>query len=198
MATCGSLSAGIARNCSKPITSGTDLDVLLIPKSDWDLAVAAGKITFDATTGNLITDIVLTAGKQGYLFETGLEMVKPKITAELKNGITFYKQELEFPASGLDAVSEKTLDDLKEIPVVSVYKNTFHGIAGETKYKVLGVDSGLRLTKREIDPNGDFAGWIVGLSSRDNALESVGQYSLYKTDEATTDGVYAALQVAAV
>ena len=194
---CGSLNAGLDLNCNNLITSGTDNNLLLISKENWDDAVAGGTITFDATTNNLITDCVLSSsGKQGYLFETGREQVKPKVAMEIKNGFRLHKQEVEFPIQKLDAASEKVLDDLSNILVVASYKNTFHGTTGDAKYKVLGVESGLILSKREIESDGDFGGWIIGLSSGEKALESVGQYSLYKTDEATTDGIYAALQVA--
>ena len=198
MSNCGGLLAGIDKNCDRPITSGTGADLLLISKTDWDEAVALGKITFDATTGNLITDCVLNTGKLGYLFESNEEQIKPKITEVIKNGAHMYKQELDFVASKLDASSEKVLDDMRDTAVVAIYTNLFKGTAGETKYKVLGVDSGLKVAKREIDPTAEWAGWTIGLASRDTALESKGQYTLYKTDEATTDAVYAALQVAAV
>ena len=195
MSNCGTLSAGIDIDCNHLITSGTGANLLLIKKTEWDAAVALTKITFDATTDNLITDCVLDTGKKGYLFQTNEEQIKPKISEVIKNGAHLTKQEIDFVASKLDAASEKILDDLKETPVVAIYINSFHGTAGETKYKVLGVESGLRVVKRELDPMGEWAGWVIGLASRDLALESKGQYSLYKTDEATTDAIYAALQV---
>lgn len=194
---CGNLTAGLGKNCDKPISSGTNGDLLLMTKADFDLAVANGTITFDATTPNLITALVLSTGKQGFLFEGTDDQVKPKIEVVIKNGLTLYKQEIVFNSNMLDAESEKVLDSFQDTKVVAIYKNSFHGIAGETKYKVLGVDSGLILTARALEPLGEFAGWVITLSSKENALEAHGQYSFYHTDEATTDTEYLALQTPA-
>jgi len=194
MSNCGSLTADINKACATQITEGNEADILLILKSDWDVAVAEESISFDATSENLIDAIVLAVGKEGFIIETNEGQIKPKIETVIKNGAHLWKQTVEFAVPLLDAATEKAVNDLNEQRVVAIYKNKFHGTDGETKYKVLGVDSGLKVATATLEGNAEFAGWIITLANEDDGLEMHNQYSLYKTSEVVTDAIYTALQ----
>ena len=73
---CGALAAGNTIDCDYKQYGGTEPNVLLIKKIEWDEAVTGGTITFDGTSANLIDACVLGTGDKGYLFESFQNSVK--------------------------------------------------------------------------------------------------------------------------
>ncbi len=197
MSNCGTLAEGIDVDCDNLPFGGTDPNVLFIKKAEWDLAVANATITFDGSTTNLITAIVLTSGDQGYLFECFNDMVKPVITGVKKPSGYRYKQTVEFGAIGSKAAIEKKIKDMGNERYVAVYINQFKDEDGEGKYKVIGVEAGLKRPDggAELDKYNDIDGvWLLKMESEDHALEATPEYSFYNTDEATTDAQFVVLQ----
>ena len=194
---CGTLAAGINLNCTYLAQGGVEPNILLIKKTEWDLAVTASTITFDVTTANLITAIVLTTGDQGYYFEGYPMQVKPIITGVKRASGYRYKQSIDFVIDGSLAANEKILRDMGDERYVVIYINSWSNTGGTGKYKVLGVKSGLKRPEggAELDKYNDIDGmWVVKLASEDHALESVAEYTYYTTSEAVTDAAFLALQ----
>lgn len=195
---CGGLSAGNEIDCDYKQFGGTEPNVLLIKKTEWDLALTAATITI---TTSMCTAIVLTTGDQGYLFESYPDSVKGLSTSVKRASGTRYKQSLEFVITGGLAAVDDIVDTIGDERYVAIYINTFVDDGGGGKYKVMGVDAGLRIPDGGItkDTHGDNDGaWLVKLESPDSGLESKPLYTFYTTDEATTDAAFVVLQSAAV
>jgi len=197
---CGGIAAGVDIDCDHLPRGGTRNNLLLIKKDEWDLAVNAGTITFDGTTPNIIDACVLSTGDQGYLFEQFDDAVKPVVTGVKKASGYRYKQTLDFIVVAKTAAAEKVVNDMGSERYVAIYQNKYAGNDGDQKYKVFGVECGLRRPDggAELDPYNDVDGcWMLKLESEDDALETKGQYTFYDSDEATTDAAFVVLQSAA-
>lgn len=197
---CGTLAAGNAIDCDNLPSGGTEPNILLIKKTEWDLAKVSGTVTFDGTTPNLITDLVLDSGDKGYLFEGFQNSVKPLFTTINRASGIRYKQTIDYVVPGGKAEVDKLIKDSGNERYVVIYKNLFKDEDGEGKYKVLGVEAGLKRPEggAEKDAFSDVDGvWMCKLESEEFALESTPMYTLYKTSEAVTDAIFVALQSAA-
>jgi len=194
---CGGINEGAYIDCDFLPRGGTLGDLMLIKKDEWDLAVKNGTITFDATTKNLITSIVLTTGDQGYVFEHFEDMVRPVITMLRRPTGARYKQTVDYSVLGKTAEDEKIIKDMGDERYVAIYQNKFGGNDGDQQYKVLGVETGLRRPEggAELDLYNEQDGtWILKIESDDEALETTPQYTFYNTDGATTDAQFVTLQ----
>jgi len=197
---CGALAVGIAVDCDYLPIGGTEPNILLITKTEWDLAVTNATITFDGTSPNLIDALVLTQGDKGYLIEGYENQTKPIVTGIKRASGYRYKQTIDFLAIGGKAAIEKIVKDMGNQRFVVIYKNLFRDEGGEGKYKVFGVEAGLKRPEggAELDKYNDVDGvWMLKLESEEFALESTPEYSFYDTDEATSDAVFVTLQSAA-
>ena len=108
-----------------------------------------------------------------------------------------YKQSIEFVIIGGKAAIDDIVNTMSDERYVAIYINTFADEAGAGKYKVLGVDAGLKIPDGGAvkDPYSDNDGaWLMKLESTDLALESRPIYTFWDTDEATTDTAFTALQ----
>ena len=194
---CGAIAAGIDIDCDYLPGGGVEPNILLIKKTEWDLAVTAGTITFDGTSANLIDALVLTTGDQGYYFQGYPMQTKPVITGLKRPSGYRYKQSIDFIIDGSVAANEKILTDMGDGRFVVIYINSFANEGGAGKYKVLGVEAGLKRPEggAELDKYNDVDGvWIVKFASEDHALESTPEYTFWDTDEATTDAAFVVLQ----
>jgi len=194
---CGGLAAGNEIDCDYKQHGGTEPNILIINKVDWDLAVTGTTITF---SDSLITAIALTTGDLGYLFESFPDSVKPVSTSVLKASGLRYKQSIEFVITGGKAAVDAIVDSMVDERYVVIYINTFKDQTGQGKYKVLGVDAGLKIPDGGAvkDTHGDNDGaWLMKLENTDLALESVPLYTFWHTSEAVTDDEFVTLQSAA-
>lgn len=198
MSYCGT-AVGYTKDCDFPMHGGTEQEVMLIDFEfvRAELALAAPKITFDTTTLNLITAFTFTpaSGRLGYVVESNLNQVKPSSIAVRLNSGLFFTNALTLHLPDNTAAADSFVKNWSNKRVVAIFKNLSKSEDGAAKYKVIGLDNGLIMGEASQNPYEENGVWVLNFASDENAPEKYPYYTIFKTDEATTDAFWTALKI---
>ena len=200
MSLCGT-AKGFTRDCDYPMTQGTEQDLVIIDYElvKAELAEATPGIVFDATVKSLLTDFTFKTAstRKGFKVECPKNTVRPTSNSVVQNGVVFFTHAVAFPISDNLAASDDFVNQWKDKKCVIVVKNSFANEDGAGKYKIYGLGNGLNLSAAALDSYANGGSHMLTFTSDENSPEKFNVYSLFDTDEATTDAIYAALIVAA-
>lgn len=200
MSLCGT-AVGFTKDCDFPQHGGTQEDIIILDYADIqaELATSGAAITFDNTYPNKITKFAFTtaSARKGYKIESVLNQVRPVVNKlDYPTGM-LYSQSIQVMIADNKAETEHFINQWKDKLVVIIYKNQFKNEDGKAKYKVFGLDSGLKLSVHTMDAYANGGAHMLTFASQAEAPEKYSQYTIYDTDEATTDTAMADLLVAA-
>jgi len=200
MTLCGSF-ADFTIDCDNLMKGGTEQDIIIVDYDDVRAELAEGTpgITFDGTTKSLVTDFTFTASsdREGYLIEGSKGTVIGMSEAIDQNSGVGYKHSVEFQIQDNLAASDYIVSQLKNKRIVVIFKNRHKNASGAGKYKILGLESGLVLESSNLNTSENNGVHMLKFSSEEISLEPHPIWSLFDTDEATTDAIWTALQTAA-
>ena len=200
MSYCGT-AVGYTKDCDFPMFGGTERDVILLDYEDVkaELLESLPGITFDASLANLVTDFTFAAssGRAGYLVESNMNQIRPSYTHVQLNTGAFYTHSLTFHLPDNTAEADAFVKAWGDKRVVAIYKNKSKGEDGASKYKILGLGNGLVRTEASQDAYNENGVHVLTFASEENTPETQPLYTLFKTDEATTDAIWTALQTPA-
>lgn len=175
-------------DCDNPPVAGLDDIALLINRSDIDFI----KSTINAEHNNIIESIVLKAGKKANVVQqrktsfTGTNVAQVEGTYSVGTTQTF-----AFVAFANSAEEKAALDNILNGSFVAIIKNK--SAADNAKYEVLGWATGLQtptLTKDYVAEESAGVYAITLASGQEPKLPM----SFFKTDLATTEAAFEALQ----
>ena len=188
---CGLISAGLAPNCNDPLVGGLEVDLILINKDD------IASYTFNGTNALIIEAITRVATKVGYKYEgikfsnsTKSTLVKGKYQSN-------FDHELNMVVFNVNGAAKAQLELLAKSLVVAVVRYKYRGTGGDAAFEILGREQGLELMTLERDSaNADTQGaYSLQLKTPAEGKEGHLPAPFYKTDYATTLGLYSALTV---
>jgi hypothetical protein len=193
MSSCSALTGGQTVDCDYKPIAGQEGEVLLINWDDAQEAQAAGTLTFDTTTKNIINSFSLVGTKVGYTFQTFQDAVRTSIVNVKRGTNTQYKHRIQFHVVGNKGVTDKIIETLGNGLYVAIVKNKWKNESGAGKYKVFGLDVGLMINDGAVEQNpyDETNGvWKVVLESSELTNEKKPVYTLFNTSESNTDNLY--------
>lgn len=191
MANCSPITAGIVFDCSKTLLAGVKDTIILLPFDDVDKTLS----TIDVTNKSLLTNLVMKATKPGYKVE-GVNFSNDYDTALAKGKYqNDFEHNIMFRVFSISAVTKDWIEKLGKTRVMVVVTNNVSSGSGADKYEILGWDLGLEvaeLTRNQSD--GETKGaFVLKLACDETNKESKLPLTVFKTDEATTATMIAAL-----
>jgi len=191
MANCSPITAGIVFDCSKTLLAGVKDTIILLPFEDVDKTLS----TIDVTNKSLLTNLVMKATKLGYKVE-GVNFSNDYDTALAKGKYqNDFEHNIMFRVFSISAVTKDWIEKLGKTRVMVVVTNNVSSGSGADKYEILGWDLGLEvaeLTRNQSD--GETKGaFVLKLACDETNKESKLPLTVFKTDEATTATMIAAL-----
>lgn len=187
MSICARISANVLFDCDNPLVAGTDDNLFLINKEDWDEAV----ITRNASNNQLIEGIALATGDLAYKFEGKNSSVEPMQKLVKQKYAEVYDHEVTFKVFKVNAATKEQLEKMASGKVVAIVSNLFKGASGEAAFEVYGEEIGLEVQELErsladVDTQGAFN---LVLRTPEIAKEAHLPATLYDTDYATTKAI---------
>lgn len=177
-------------NCENPPVAGLEDEALLINRSDIDFT----KSTTDADNPNIITSIVLKAGKKANLVQQRKDSFNgtkvDQVEGTYSNGTT---QTFAFVAFANSAAEKAALENMLNGSFVAVIKNK--AAADNSRYEVLGWNTGLKtptLTKDYVAEESAGVYAVTLASGQEPRLPM----SFYAGTLEETDAAFASLQTA--
>lgn len=188
---CGLISGGIAPDCNNPLVGGLEVELILLNKDD------IASYTFNNTNPLVVEAITRVATKVGYYFEGIKFSNSAKATLVKGKYQSNFDHELNMVVFKVNGDAKKQLELLAKSLVVAVIRYKFRGNAGDSAFEILGREQGLELMTLERDSaNADTQGaYSIQLKTPAEGKEAHLPAPFYKTDYATTLGLYTALTV---
>ncbi|SOC79822.1 hypothetical protein SAMN06296241_1359 [Salinimicrobium sediminis] len=179
------LAADIANDCENLTIAGIESDILLIPHGDVDKTAT----TFDPTNPLLITDLVLKAGKTGFLLE-GVKQTNGYNTE-------FVPGDDQTPDKSRHVIRGRILTPSaanrlqanklgKGESYMAVVNKKYKGAESKDAFLVLGWDAGMYLSSKTENSIENDGAILLELSSKDNMLEKDDPKVLLETTYDTT------------
>lgn len=184
---CGTISKNIiGAICAGNTMPGIAKRIILINFDDFQEAVPARS----PQAPNVITDLTLKGDAKGYALTT---LDKANVsTVSLKQG-TYSNQFQHKLNTNIFVKSQNVKDQICDMlngKYVAIVENNSKGAAGETKYELLGSDSGLIITEFEsVSNNADGVIYSFALGQTDTMYENMLPCSIFKEDFETTKGI---------
>ena len=188
---CTPIAANILFDCAKNLAAGVKDTIILLPFDDVDKTLS----TLDVTNKSLLTNLVMKSTKIGYKVEGvnfsndfDVALAKGKYWNEFEHNIMFR-------IFDISAVTKDWIEKLGKMRVMVVVTNNVATGNGSAKYELLGWDLGLEvteLTRNQSDAETKGA-YVLKLACDETNKESKLPLTVFKTDEATTDSMIAAL-----
>ena len=179
------LAADIVNDCENLSISGIESDILLIPHSDVDKTAS----TIDPTNPLLITDLVLKAGKTGFLLEgvkqtngynsefvVGDEQTPDKSRHVIRGRILTPSAANRLQANKLG----------KGESYMAVVNKKYKGKDSKDAFLVLGWDAGMYLSSKTENSLENDGAILLEMSSKDTMLEKDDPKVLLETTYETT------------
>lgn len=191
MPICTPIAANILNECDANLITGVNDTIILLPFDDVDKTLS----TFDVSNKSLITNLVMKAGKKGYVVEgknfsndVDTAMVKGKYQSEFEHNIMFriFK---------IDAVTKSWIHTLANNRIMVVVNNNVISGKEANRYEIFGWDQGLELnelTRNQSDSETKGA-YVLKMGCDETNKESRLPATVFKTDVATTATMIAAL-----
>lgn len=183
------LAADIMNDCENLSIAGIEADILLIPHGDVDKTAT----TIDATNPLLVTDLVLKAGKTGFL----LQGVKQT------NGYNheFVPGDEQTPDKSRHVVRGRILTPSaanrnqanklgKGEGYMAVVNKKYKGKDSKDAFLILGWDAGLYLSSKSENSLENDGAILLELGSKDTMLEKDDPKVLLETDYDTTKAAF--------
>lgn len=192
MGQCDSLIAkNIEANCESPIVRGLEPDSVIINRGDIDFAQSV----FHQTKKNVLTSIVLKAGKKGYACVQMGNTPFSGLASNMEVGTYRNTWTHEIPIAVLDngpEVNEKIIDGLANGTFVLIVKNKHKGASGDAEYQVYGWYQGLNCSAGANEKYSDETdgGWLMTLQEQKSPKSAL---FFFDTDSETTATAFQAL-----
>lgn len=185
---CGALTAGlVAFECGKIAASGTRRRVALINFDDVDRA----SLTI---TNGVIAALPLKSGKIGYLFSCADNATTGEATFAKGKYVNSYDHAVTLRALVKNQDTKNFVNKLNGARVIAVVENLDEGNAGDTKFEVYGLKSGLVLTELPFSTElTDGVVFSIKLASDDTSKEEELPISFYTTSIAATEAAFVSL-----
>jgi len=152
MSVCGGIVSGSVYDCTNPIVGGNNQNLILIDKEIFDRAT----ITYDGSTDNLITNILLTEiGDVGYKFEGIRKSLNPQsafVPSEVANG---YDHQVDFLIFDVDQAQKNNIEKMAYGKQVAIVENTNVAGNGDSVFEVFGTNLGLEVQAGAMRITGD-------------------------------------------
>ena len=188
---CTPIAANILFDCDKNLVAGVKDTIILLPFDDVDKTLS----TIDVTNKSMLTNLVMKSTKIGYKVEGvnfsndfEVSLAKGKYWNEVE-------QNIMFRIFDISAVTKDWIEKLWKMRVMVVVINNVATGNGAAKYELLGWDLGLEVTElTRNQSDGETKGaYVLKLACDETNKESKLPLTVFKTDEATTDTMIAAL-----
>lgn len=189
---CTGISANILKNCDNPLKSGVNDKLLLINQDDIDSWTGDSS---SPANDLIIETILLKTGTSGYIFEGQNSSVEPRAAVAKQTYTTPYEHEVTFKIFNNTASIKEQLQKLSQGKVVAIVQNNHTGDAGDCKYEIYGLETGLEVVEMERLPSdGETQGyWNVVLRNNEKSRPGTPPHSFFDTDIATSTANYEAL-----
>lgn len=194
---CESLIAkAIDFDCDDLITRGLEADGIIINRSDIDFT----STIFDNTNPNIINELILKSGKQGYeISQLGnTPFTGTQSTLEVGTYRNTWTHQIPIVVlSNTPEVANKIIDGLANGTFVVILRNKFKGSTGDSEYQIYGYTQGLVASEGTNDKYSEDTdgGWIITLQETGARLSAM---FLFDTNAATTAQKYESLKSPAV
>lgn len=185
MSVCGKITAGLSASCSTPIKGGTNDELTLINKDDFDAAA----ITRNVSNPQIIENIVLPSGTSGYVYQGQLNSNEPVANLVKARYSKGYNHQVTGKVFDISPVAKAQLELLAKGKVVAIVQNNHRGATGNCAYELYGNDQGLDLSeliRTGNDPDTEGAYSIVLKTDEAIGKESHLPATIFITDFATT------------
>ena len=179
------LAADIVNDCDNLGISGVEADFLLIPHSDVDKTAS----TVDATNSKITTDLVLKAGRTGYLLEgvkqtNGYNHEFVPGDAQTRNQ---HKHLIRGRILTPSALNRESYDKIASgEPYMAVVNKKYKGAGSADAFLILGWDAGLYASAGSESSTENNGAILIELASDDTMLESKSPRVLFETSYETT------------
>lgn len=177
-------------DCDNPPVAGLEDTALLINRSDIDFT----KVTYNADQPNIIETLVLKTGKKANVVQqrktsfTGTAVAQVEGTYSVGTTQTF-----AFVAFANSAEEKAAIDNILNGSFVAIIKNK--SAADNAKYEVLGWATGLKTPTVAKDYVAEESAGVYAITLA-SGQEPRLPMSFFKTDLATTEAAFEALQTA--
>jgi hypothetical protein len=181
---CNRLSANISYDCSTAHRAIGGLDggkAVLINKSDIDLTALT-------QSGATVTNLTLKSGSKGYEIGWIKQLGNTATEFSVNDGIDTFNHSFACRVFGQSATDAERIKELSTGEFVLVVATKFGGNANVDKFKVFGIESGLRMTEGSASSLENDGSFLFKIGSVENFGESY-PYNIY------LEGTYAASKV---
>lgn len=185
---CNTIGANVvAALCNEPSIAGTGKKLYIFNYEDRDLANSV-------VDNDVISEIALKAGKDGYSFETVENGTSGSTTLEVGTYFSVTKQLVALRFMAKSEANKSYVNKLLGSKVIVVVPNLEEGTDGTVKYEVYGWKSGLTATELIADTEmADSVVYTVTMASGERGVEGTLPKTFYNTDPATTEAALDAL-----
>ena len=184
---CGTIAADlVAAICNQPPVGGTGDTAYIVNYEDISTKTVSAQ--------NVCSAIVLKNGKIGYKYETVEDSILGETTLNKGTYIDTFQQDLTLRVHTKSELAKAFVNDSKGSRLVVIVPNLATGTAGEIKWEVYGLDSGLELN--ELTASTDMADqtvYTLKFGSGEKAKEGTLPKSFFITDLATTEAALESL-----
>lgn len=186
------ISKDILFNCSQPPVRGQKNRLILLPKSDIDFA----NVEFNSTNHMIIEKIQMKIGKRAFVYTGNSDLIFSDTTMVRDENDVRESHRIPFMLRANTPDIKLEIEALKNYPdgFVAILEQNYKGANGNAKYEVFGWDVGLRLMERANADGRNIHNLV--LATPEGAEEPHLPRNFYKTSEANTDTMVAALLVA--
>lgn len=192
---CGGISMDGRYDCENPIVAGTTQRLLLINKSDWDLAT----IVYDIVKTNVITSIVLSTGT-AYVFDGIRKSIAPQ-TAYVPSTVTSgYDHQIDFLVFDISSAQKLNIEAMVlSEGVVGIIQGMNEEGNSDSVFETFGAGVGMQVQASPMRINNDTesnSAYTISLKTSDDAgKEQHLPLSIWSTDFVTTKAMIDALIV---
>lgn len=185
---CGALAAGLtAFECGKIAASGTRKRVVLVNFDDID------RDSLTITSG-VIAALPLKSGKIGYLFSCAENAATGEATLAKGKYVNAYDHAVTLRSLVKNQSAKNFVNGLNGTRLVAIVENLDEGNAGDTKFEVYGLKSGLVLTEVPFSTElSDGVVYAIKIASDDTSKEDQLPVSFYTTSIAATEAAFVSL-----
>jgi hypothetical protein len=167
--------------CGQPPLAGTGARAILLNYDDVDKNAST-------VTNNIISEIIMDAGTQGYAFTTIEDSMLGETTLNKGTYFESLQHDLSLRIHTKTQAAKDFVDDIVGSKIIAIVENLETGTAGEIKYEVYGWDAGLEVN--ELTATTDMADetvYVIKLGSGEKSKEGTLPKSFFDTDIATTE-----------
>ena len=184
------ITADIAINCDHLAIAGIESDILLVAHEDIDWTAT----TYDATNSMIISDLVLKAGKTGFVLQ-GVKQTNG-FNSEFVPGddqtLDKHRHGIRGRILSPTAVNIEQANKLtKGTPYVAVVNRKYKGVDSKDAFIFLGKDQGMYVSVMTINSNENDSAILIEMASKDGMLENDLPRIVLDTDYDTTVTAFA-------